>query len=197
MPDIKRIKIDYVSDSDADLSNFFANCTPNQLKFLCINYATFTDTLIDSKIDINSLSKAVSAVTKEFYIRLYEFSTADLRQLVRAACNSERIIIHRCSVHCTSALDFGSELKFNTNFLSFQCWGSNFYKELTTEWMSEPSCFSHIVDAIGNCGLRHSLTKLSISWNDTLDKIRVQKLLNEKEMTHISVVEEYQAPSSE
>ena len=197
LPDIKRIRIDYVSDSDSNLSRFFTNCTPNQLKFLCINYSTGPDIPIKSKIDINSLSKAVIGVTKEVYIRLYEFSAADLQQFVRAACNVERIIICRCSVHCSSALDFGATLKYNTNFLSFQFWGDTGCKELTTDWISDPSCFSHIVDAISSSGLRDSLTKLSIAYNQTLDKAKVQDLLNAKGMAHISVVKESPGPSSE
>ena len=197
LPDIKRIRIDNVSDSDADLSYFLSNCTPNQFKFLCINHSTSADTLIKSKIDINSLSKAANAVTKEIFIRLYEFSAADLQQFFRAACNAKRIMIHRCSVHCSSALDFGPKLKYNTNFLSFQVWGYTDHTEQTTDWKTDPSCFSHIVDAIGNSGLRHSLTKLSIAYNQTLDKAKVQDMMNVKGMAHISVVEEEPSPSSE
>ena len=197
LPDIKRIIFDYVSDSDANLSRFLTNCTPNQFKFLCVNSSSTASTLIKSKIDINSLSKAVSAVTKEVYIRLYEFSAADLQQFVRAACNAERIIFQRCSVHCSSALDFGATLKYNTKFLSFQHWGDTSYKELTTDWMSDPTCFSHIVDAIGSSGLRDSLTKFSIKYNETLNKAKVQELLNAKGMAHISVVLEYPGPNSE
>ena len=120
LPDIKRIRIDYVSDSDADLSSFLAKCTPNQLKFLCINSKSTAITPIKSKIDIRSLSMAAASVTKEVFIRMYEFNAADLQQFVSAACNAERIIIHRCLVHLCSGLNFGSKLKYNTNFLSFQ-----------------------------------------------------------------------------
>ena len=197
LPDIKRIIIDNVSDSDANLSRFLTNCTPNQLKYLCVNNSTAAETLIKSKIDINSLSKAVGAVTKEIFIRLYEFSEVDLQQFIRAACKTERIIFQRCSVHCSSALDFGAKFKYNTKFLSFQLWGYTDYIELTTDWISDPSCFSHIVDAISSSGLRHSLTKLSIGSNPTLDKAKVQELLNAKRMAHIKVVEEFPNPSSE
>ena len=197
LPDIKRIKINYVSDSDADLSSFLIKCTPNQLKFLCINYFATTHTQANSKININSLLKAVAAVTKEVFIRLYEFSAADLQQFVRAACNAERIIFHRCSVHCSSALDFGSKLKYNTNFLSFQMWGSTSFEKLTTDWKSNPSCLSHVVNAISNSGLRHSLIKLSVAYNESLDKAKVQEMMNAWGMAHISIVDESPVPSFE
>ena len=197
LPDIKRIRIEYVSDSDINLSRFLANCTPNQLKLLCINYFSVANIPIKSKINIKSLTKAVAAVTKEVFIRMYEFSAEDLQQFVRAARSAERIVLHRCSVHCSSALDFGSKLKYNTKFLSFQLWGDTDYKELKTDWMSDPSCFSSIVDAISSSGLRHSLSKLSISDNETLEIAEVQELLNSKGMAHILAVEEDPDPSSE
>ena len=197
LPDIKRIRIYNVSDSNEDISSFLTKCTPNQLKILCINNYLKADTPIKSKISINSLSKAVVVVTKLVYIRLYEFSAADLQQFVRAACNVERIIFQRCSVHCSQSLDFGSDLKYSTNFLSFQVCGNASYKELSTDWISDPSCFSNIVDAISNSGLRRSLTKLSIDDNPTLDKSKVQKLLNAKGMARVSAVQENTVPSSE
>ena len=120
LPDIKLIKFDHVSDSDSNLSSFFAKCTSNQFKFLCINCSSSSYASIKSNIDIRSLSIAAASVIKEVFIRMYEFNAADLQQFVSAACNAERIIIHRCSVHCSNALDFGSKFKYNTNFLSFQ-----------------------------------------------------------------------------
>ena len=144
-------------------------------------------TLINSKIDINSLSKAVAAVTKEVFIRLYEFSAAELQQFIIASCNAERIVIRRCSVHWSTPLDFGSSIKYNTKYLSFQFWGDTSYKELTTDWKSDPSWFLNIVDAICSSGLRHSLTKLDINSNPTLDKAKINELLSAKGMAHISI----------
>ena len=110
-----------------------------------------------------------------------------MQQFVKTSYNAERIIIQRCSVHCSPVLDFRSKLKYNTNFLSFQIWGSNYYKELKTDWMSDSPCFSYIVDAIGSSGLRHSLTKLRIDYNQTLDQAKVLELINFKENgTHFS-----------
>ena len=197
LPDIKRIDIDNVLNSDADISIFLSKCTPNQLKFLNINVLAASETQIKSKIYIKSLSNAVAAVTKEVFIRLNQFSAADLQQFIRAAWNAERITFSRCSVHCSSAFDFGSKLKYNTNFLSFQSWGDTDSTELTTDWISDPSCFSHIVEAIGSSGLRHSLTKLNICTNQTLEKTKVQDLLNAKGMAHILVVDMYLPQSCE
>ena len=196
LPDIKRIKINNISDSDTDLVDSFLSLTPDRLKILYIQHSITLGTPINYKLDINSLSKAVAAVTKEIYISCIEFSVADLQQLIRAACNAEQIVIYLCSVHCSSALDFGATIKYKTNFLGFDYWGRTSCKELTTDWKADPSCFSHIVDAIGSSGLRHSLTKLGIYENQTLKKQEVQELLDEKGMGHIEVVEENSSPST-
>ena len=144
---------------------------------------------------MNSLLKAVSEVTKEVFIRLFEFSATDLQQLIKAACGVERIIIHCCSIHCSAKLDFGADTKYKTKFLSLQLSGNSNCKELTTDWIEDPQVFSNIVDAIGNSGLRDSLTKISIAFNDTLDKTKVLELFSAKGMPHISVVEENPNPS--
>ena len=187
LPDIKSIKIYNFSDSESDLVDSFLNWTPNHLKDFYIHYIFTPGSPIKYKLDINSLSKAVAAVTEQVYIRYFEFSAADLQQLIRAACNAEQIIICWCSVHCSAALDFGAAIEYKTNYLSFDCWGYTGDEDLTTDWKADPSCFSNIVDAIGSSGLRHSLTNLSIDKNDTLEQWKVKKMLYENGMGHIKV----------
>ena len=195
LPDIKRIQIYYLSDSDTDLVDSFFNSTPSHLKNFNIQHNAPGGTPIKYRFDINSLSKAVAAVTKEVFISCFEFSAADLQQLIRAACNAERIVFHWCSVHCSSALDFGATIEYKTNYLSFDYWGSTNDRDLTTDWKDDPSCFSNIVDAISSSGLKSSLTKLGIYENQTLKKQKVEELLNENGMGHIEVVEEKSIPS--
>ena len=65
---------------------------------------------------------------------------------------------------------------------------------MTTDWISEPSTFSNIVNAISNSGLRDSLKKLDIDKNDTLDLAQVKKLIDEEEMENITVVQEGKIP---
>ena len=195
LPDIKRIQIYYLSDSDKDLVNFFLNSIPSHLKILYIQHWASNGIPINYKLDINSFSNAVAAVTRVVYISCFEFSAADLQQLIRAACNAERIVLYLCSVHCSSALDFGATIEYKTNYLGFDCWGNTSDRDLTTDWKVDPSCFSNIVDAIGSSGLKQSLTKLGIYSNQTLKKKEVQELLNDNGMGHIEVVEENSSPN--
>ena len=196
LPDIKRIEIFCYSDSDKDLVNSFLNWTPDHLKILCIHHSAPEGSPIKHKLGINSLSKTVAAVTREVFISCFEFSAADLQQFIRAACNAERIVFYLWSVHCSSALDFGAKIEYNTSYLGFDCWGNTDWEGLTTDWKADPFYFSHIVDAIGSSGLRRSLTKLGIYSNHALKQQEVQEQLNAKEMEHIKVVEEKSDPST-
>ena len=196
LPDLSGIRIDYISDEDIHFANFLSKCTPEHLKLLAVNYCTKSKTGIKSKFYVDEFSKAAARTAKEVYFSCIDFSAEDLETVVKAAHNAERIVFHFCCIHCSSGLNFGADLSYNTKFLSFQYWGSTGFKERTTDWKEDPSSFSLIVDAIGGSGLRTSLEKISIANNQTLSASKVQEELNAKGMSHISVVEEYAAPLS-
>ena len=193
LPDLKRIQIDHISDADADLACFLRDCTPAKLKLLWVNYNINSITGIKSKFYVDAFSEAAARTTKEVYFTCIDFRSEDLQNVVRAARNAERIVFNLCCIHCSSDLDFGADLSYNTKFLSFQMWGHR-VKERTTDWKVDPSKFSLILGAIGSSGLRASLEKLNIAWNQTLSASKVQEDLNAKGMSHISVVEETPGP---
>ena len=194
LPDLKGIRLGNVSDADADLVNFLCDCTPARLKLLVVNYFRNSDIGIKSKFYVDAFSRAARRTTKEVLFNCIDFSAEDLQTIVKAACNAERIVFRYCCIHCSSGLDFGANLSYNTKFLSFYGWGSTYYVELTTDFKEDPSKFSLIVDAIGRSGLRVSLEKLNIKFNQTLSVSEVQEELNAKDMSHISVVEEDSNP---
>ena len=57
--------------------------------------------------------------------------------------------------------------------------------------MSDPSLFSNIVCAIGDCGLRDSLATLNVN-NCELDKSEVQQMFNENSMSHVNVIDDWE-----
>ena len=142
---------------------------------------------IKAKIYCDSLSKVANVVTKELYIRFFEFSAKEFQQLVKASYWVQEITFWDCSISCSTALDFGKKIKYKTNFLSFQCWGNIDNYSLTTDWKYTPSSFSNIVDAIGNSGLKDSLKQIDISYNQTLDKSSVQALLDSQGIMSILI----------
>ena len=194
LPDLNGIRVDYISDADADLASFLSECTPARLKLFAVNWCRNNDTGIKSKFNVDAFSGAAARTTKEVYFSCIDFSAEDLQTVVKAACNAERIVFNFCCIHCSSGLDFGADLSYNTKFVSFQHWGDTRIKARTTGWKADPSKFSLIVEAIGSSGLRASLEKLSIFYNQTLLASKVQEELNTKGMSHISVVEEFVYP---
>ena len=122
LPNFKGIQINYISDADADadLASFLSDCTPAQLKLLTVNWDAICNTGIKSKFYVDVLSREAARTTKEVFFCCIDFSAEDLQTVVRASHNAERIVFHLCCIHCSSGLDFGADLSYNTKFLSFQ-----------------------------------------------------------------------------
>ena len=129
----------------------------------------------------------MNATAEEVFLYRLEFSEAELGQIVRASCNAERLIFESCSIHCSTALDFGSALKYKTKILNFQYWGNTFNLDRKTDWKYSPACFDNIIEAISNSGLRDSLKTIGIYKNQTLSVEKVQQTLNEKAMSYVTV----------
>ena len=136
---------------------------------------------------MRSLPKIVNATTEEVLMFRLEFSEAELGQIVRASCNAERLIFKSCDIHCSTALDFGSAVKYKTKALSFQSWGNIDDLERKTDWKYLPACFDNIIEAISNSGLRDSLQAIGIHENQTLSVEEVKQTLNKKGLSHITV----------
>ena len=185
LPNLKWIRVDNIPDEENVLANFFKKCSPSKLKLLLLNKIPVTHTPIKAKFYINSLLKIVNITTKEVCIKLFEFNEEELQLIIKASSNTEKIKFYFCSIHCSTKLDFGAKIKYNTKHLSFQCWGSIRWKEWTTDWKFHSPVFANIIDAIGNSGLRYSLKNINIGHNRTLSKTAVQRLLNDRDMAHI------------
>ena len=76
---------------------------------------------------------------------------------------------------------------FLCKYIGFNYWG---YYTGKTEWLSNPSLFSNIVCAIGDCGLRDSLTTIDVTWSG-LNNSKVQQMFNEKSMSHVTVIQNH------
>ena len=190
LPDLNGIQIDYISDTDENLASFLSYCTPVCLQKLKVNYWRNNLTWVKSKFYVDAFSQAAARTFKLVYFKCIDFRVEDLQTIIRAAHNAEQIEFHFCWIHCSSDLDFGADLSYNTKILDFRGWGDIGCKERTTDWITDPLSFSLIVDAISNSGLKASLQKLKIACNQTLSASNVQAELDMKDMSHISVFEE-------
>ena len=194
LPNIRKIKIDNISDGNKELNSFFQNWVPSKLNLLSVNQAYNTDTGIKMDFYIDSISKANKSVSKEIYLECFEIKEAELEQIVKSASNWERLILHYSDIHCSKKLDFSVSAKYKIKFLSFTLCGSTGSSSRKSDWISTPSFFKNIVEAISKSGLKDSLQQFDITWNDTLNKDEVQAMFNELGMSHISVVEKGPGP---
>ena len=181
LPDLKGLYIYNPPKESADLNAFLDDCVPAKLGLFaiqcCGDYA-------NASFYIDSLSKAVSVVSKQVYFERFKFSAADLQQLVRAARNAEQIVFYYCSIDLEDALDFGAKVKYNTESLSIDC--KNTLIKVDGD-KKDFSNFSKVVDAIAKSGLKTSLTKIYIGWSEASVVAEAQRLLSVKGMKHISV----------
>ena len=189
LPNIRRIQIDNISDGNKELNSFFQNWVPSKIDLLSVNYIQNTDTGIKMDFYIDSISKAMKSVQKEIYLYCFEIKEPELEQIIKSSSNWERLILRFSDIHCSKRLDFSVSDKYKIKFLSFASCGNTSYKERKTDWISTPSCFKNIVEAISKSGLKDSLQQVDILKNDTLNKDEVQIMFSELEMFHISVVD--------
>ena len=189
LPNIRRISINNISDGNKELNSFFQNWVPFKIDLLLLNYGCNTSTGIKMGFYIDSISKAIKSVSKEIYLRCFEIKEPELEQIIKSASDWERLILRFSDIHCSQKLDFGVSAKCKIKFLSFAHCGNTDYEDRKSDWMSTPSCFKNIVEAISKSGLKDSLEEVDISWNDTLKKDEVQAMFNELGMPHISVIQ--------
>ena len=189
LPNIRKININQISDGNKELNSFFQNWVPSKLDLLSVKYNRNTDTGIKMDFYIDSISKAMKSVQKEIYLFCFEIKEPELEQIIKSASNWERLILRYCDIHCSDELDFSLSDKYKTKFLSFASCGNTFSPYRKTGWISTPSGFKNIVEAISKSGLKDSLQQVDIYGNQTLKKDEVQVLFNELEMSHISVVQ--------
>ena len=176
-----------IKNGDEHLDYFLRVCIPSKLRKLSMNYTLNSTIPTKAKFYLSSLSKAIRSVTNEVYFKNFEFNEKDLEYFIRTACNVEAIAFNFCSIHCSTKMDFGENIKYKTKTLSFKFCGNMKLKNVTTDWKTNPSAFLNIIDAIGKSELRQSLTKIDISSNETLDKANIKEYLDVKNMAHILI----------
>ena len=198
LPDLNGILVDNItysnSDSKSDLANFLSNCTPAKLKLFLFDWDSGRRTRIYSRFYFNAFSEAARRATIEVNFRGIRFSAKDLQTVVRAACNAEGIVFQWCNIHCSSGVDFGANLRYNTKYLRFCAWKFISYKKRMKGWKEDQSRISLIVDAIGSSGLKASLEEFNIDKTQSLSYYKVQEQLKAKGMSHISVIDKNRSP---
>ena len=107
IPQLKRIKISDLNDSDSNLNLFLSNWVPQNLTYLNINYPAI-DLCNPTKMNfyLNSLTTCLKKVTKEIFIYLFEMDESDLESVIKASCNSERLVLNYWDLKWSRSMDF-------------------------------------------------------------------------------------------
>ena len=120
IPQLKRIVITHLNSSDSNLNLFLSNWVPQNLTYLSINYP-YIDGNKPTKMRFysSSLATSLKKVTKDIYLQLFEMDESDLETVVKASCNSERLILYWCDLKWSRPMDFkcSSTYKITTKYL--------------------------------------------------------------------------------
>ena len=108
IPQLKKdITISYLNGSVSNLNLFLSNWVPQNLTFLSINYPLI-DGSKPTKMSfyLSSLTTCLKKVTKEIFLQLFEIGESDLETVVKASCNSERLILNYWDLKWSRSMDF-------------------------------------------------------------------------------------------
>ena len=120
IPQLKRIKIFRLNGSDSNLNLFLSNWVPQNLIYLSINHP-YNDWNKPTKINfyLSSLTTCLKKVTKEIFLKLFEMDETDLESVVKASCNSERLVLCFCDLKWSRPMNFkcSSTYKITAKYL--------------------------------------------------------------------------------
>ena len=107
IPQLKRIWISHLNGSDSNLNLFLSNWVPQNLTYLAISYP-YIDWKRPTKMNfyLSSLTTSLKKVTKEIYLNLFEMDESDLESVVKASCNSERLVLRWCDLKWSRPMNF-------------------------------------------------------------------------------------------
>ena len=107
IPRFKRIAISRLKDSDSNLNLFLSNWVPQNLTYLSINYPEiYLSKPTKMNFYLNSLTTCLKKVTKEIFLNVFSMNESDLESVVKASCNSERLVLKWCDLKWSRPMDF-------------------------------------------------------------------------------------------
>ena len=107
IPQLKRIWISYLNGSDSNLNLFLSNWVPQNLTYFSINHpSTHWSNTTKMSFYLNSLTTCLKKMTKEIFLNAFEMDESDLEAVVKASCNSERLVLSWCDLKWSRLIDF-------------------------------------------------------------------------------------------
>ena len=115
------------------------------------------DTLTKIDYYLDGLDTALKGVTNDVYTNRWNHSKQSLERVIKASCNSSRLIIRYSKLDWDNDFDFFGP-HYNTTYLSFWAWGN--YHE--NNWSTNPEKLGRIIKAISLCSMKNSLQTLNV-----------------------------------
>ena len=106
---------------------------------------------------LDGLDTALKGATKEVYTNYWNYSKQSLERVLKASCNSSRLVIRYSKLDWDNDFDFSGP-EYNTTYLSFACWGNGH----ENNWGLNPEKLGKIIKAISLCSMKDSLQKLNV-----------------------------------
>ena len=107
IPQLKRIWITHLNGSDSNLNLFLSNWVPQNLTYLSINCPSiYSSKPNKTSFYLSSLTTCLKKVTKEIFLQLFEMYESDLETVVKASCNSERLVLYYWDLKWSRPMNF-------------------------------------------------------------------------------------------
>ena len=125
-----------------------------------------------------------SVTTKEVFVNWLNVSNCSLDEIIKAGCNSDRIVFRNCPNESYKDIDISGP-DYKTTYLSFRGAGDKY----RSGWYYSPSGLKSILKAISLSSLKTSLQTLDVyDWGVEVSK--VEEMLKEFNLEHVKVVQE-------
>ena len=104
---LKRIAITHLNGSDSNLNLFLSNWVPQNLTLLSISFYNI-DGKVPTKMSLysSSLASCLMKVTKEIFLHVFDMDESDFETVVKASCNSERLVLYNWDLKWSRLMDF-------------------------------------------------------------------------------------------
>ncbi|CAI2385541.1 unnamed protein product [Moneuplotes crassus] len=207
LPNMNRLKLDYIYNQEAILNPFMQNSVASPLKLFNLN-CSFVGSSGSNTTEASGLMKGLKSllpnVTKEVFLWYLIVSEDALSQIVKASSNAQRLTVGYSKINLTNSnilkiqtsdsLDFTSAAQSKLEYLSFRMCAYDSW--CNQEWDKYPDRFEKIVVAIKNSSLKDSLKTLNV-YSCKISPSKVGEQLETHGLSHISVVQENNLPLTE
>ena len=182
------MRIENIKDQDSHIKKFFSSSFPHSINSLCFVWYNQVH-----RYDLDSyfpcLQPCLSRIKYEFCTNYPSMSSSTFSSLIQGCKHLKRLIIKEAKIDVSGTLDFGSNLDYKLEYISFAYCGDVSY----SNWKEKPSEFKKILESFPLTGLDKSLKTLDI-YGCHLKNESIHSILDSLNLSHITVVKESPNP---